>query len=806
MKNHVLNQPVTQTSITKPALATENDKVNNRLASSINTESNIKGHERVDNKKLNERPTRLESENEPVKDDNLRNKIVRSDKVLNANPVEDDGKTPECEQVAGIFTPVRDVTDARITGLKRKEMDAISVNSSDMVRKVNNEANDVNVGEERGDDEAPQRASDVTYNVTAGLMDDGSHLVNQPTEDATSANAMRAAPFTIISQFVSLAMSEDDHTETEDDMSAASKRRLAKERKSSDRGNAGLLRAESVEFAGEGSLPRPLSLNSLLINSVSDKRQSVHMLRQIHDNEKLLGRINARDFGGRRRDMLHDLFSKDTISDIASSHSAKSDQTGVHQSAPNATEYKPVMSILDEIPKFKCSRLPKSLGMNNIFQKTMGHAPPDGKSLQETIQKPSDHLTAGSSSATQDDNLCHDPAPKTTTKPCVSTSNHTIPNNFSSNEDFKSQPGCESPEINILRNVDRNCDEAVSSKQPEPENLDSRSNAAGSRQEVYLFQVSVEQPFRESMLSNDKVISGESLMNSKQPESFGNKSGLAVDDRSCADGESSHVTAEEILGANQESHRNLLLHNSTRNTENGELPNLRNCIDVSKFLEGNRTDPDVFNSGGDAARIDKNEEKPSVSAESCRTSAMPIVNDVSLPSERPSDQRTSETLAIQVDGSLKMKNPTDDLLADISRTRNESRLENKVSQDESAVKTNATACVAVEKSENPNRIRSERNEKISIARRIETNGTRADTSDSSLVINSDSVNNDPRYTSALGEGSVDKLSKTSVLPASPDVSVSPLSSSIVPAKVHRKLPRPPLGPATNMSLASAMAR
>lgn len=179
--------------------------------------------------------------------------------------------------------------------------------------------------------------------LMGGLAEELSHA-NLLTDDraTTDDRALRAAPYTLISQFLSLVSSDDDSV-SDDDASDAQRKSRSRPSPTKDKG-------QDMQPSGSGSaeLARPQSLNNLL-TTLYEKRRGACILRQIQDNgEKIQEKINARDFGYRRRDLLAHELSKDTLSDVASVHSAKSDQTGSHVSPDHK---RPVVCALDELQR-----------------------------------------------------------------------------------------------------------------------------------------------------------------------------------------------------------------------------------------------------------------------------------------------------------------------------------------------------------------------------------------------------------------------------------------------------------------------
>ena len=193
--------------------------------------------------------------------------------------------------------------------------------------------------------------------LMAGFAEELSR-VNVLTDDraTTDERALRAAPYTLISQFLSLVSSDDDSMSDDD---ASDAQRKSRSRPSPLKGHVAV---DNVHLqpgsSGSVELSRPQSLNSLL-TTLYEKRRGAHILRQIQDNgEKIQEKINARDFGYRRRDLLAHELSKDTLSDVASVHSAKSDQTGSNVSPDHK---RPVVCALDELQRVPPRRNQKPL-------------------------------------------------------------------------------------------------------------------------------------------------------------------------------------------------------------------------------------------------------------------------------------------------------------------------------------------------------------------------------------------------------------------------------------------------------------
>jgi len=255
-------------------------------------------------------------------------------------------------------------------------------------------------------------ATAVGMETTVG--EDFSHAMGQTETSVFSATTMcdqaiRAAPYTQASQFISLVSSfadgerdEDSSEGTDNDVQmggggvgSSGRRRKnstlrrattnhgATERTDGETGGGrGLGVTDSVAGAGagassvgtsSGALPRPVSMNSLTSSPFTDKRHSGAMvlLKHIQDvGEKLQERINARDFGGsRKREAFQDstAHARDTISSFSDAASAHSDPSGLPgrsdgagssgRSVGAATEHRPVRSILDEFPRMSLRRL-----------------------------------------------------------------------------------------------------------------------------------------------------------------------------------------------------------------------------------------------------------------------------------------------------------------------------------------------------------------------------------------------------------------------------------------------------------------
>jgi len=203
---------------------------------------------------------------------------------------------------------------------------------------------------------------------------------------ATNAadRALCVAPFTHASHCVSLMLSEvaGGGGDSDDEMGDGS--RLP----------AGGSAALSKSPAGSSSSTQ-----------LSGRRSVQHMLRQIHDaGERISERLNARDFGARRRlpavpaEGVHD-------SDVlTSSQSAQSDG-----SAEAHLEHRPIRSVLEELPR-PSARSPRSLGKSPATESGTSRQLPDPsamkhcaknddqqtpakpESLKSTDCPPSDHI------------------------------------------------------------------------------------------------------------------------------------------------------------------------------------------------------------------------------------------------------------------------------------------------------------------------------------------------------------------------------------------------------------------------------
>jgi hypothetical protein len=136
-------------------------------------------------------------------------------------------------------------------------------------------------------------------------------------------HATRAAPYTLASQFISLASSDEE----------------------SDGGEAYEEGTSNVRT--ESGLPRPHSTSSLCMSPYADKqrRSSQHMLlKQLHDNsEKIHEKLNSRGFGRSR--------AVDSSQEALNREEAAEESSGSSKSK----EHKPICSILEEIPKPKFS-------------------------------------------------------------------------------------------------------------------------------------------------------------------------------------------------------------------------------------------------------------------------------------------------------------------------------------------------------------------------------------------------------------------------------------------------------------------
>lgn len=186
------------------------------------------------------------------------------------------------------------------------------------------------------------------HSIAFGGVEEKSYT-NVYMEDPPTTNmyyddhATRAAPFTIASQFqASMASSEED-TDGEEEQSPHYE---------------SLTKPSILGGGTAGSNPGAIT-TAVTPSPFQERRRSSHILKQLQDtSEKLNEKIGSRSFG-RRRDLSFE-FQKDTgILDNGASRSTqdeKADESLVKESLQKpSSEYRPVRSILEEIPKPKFS-------------------------------------------------------------------------------------------------------------------------------------------------------------------------------------------------------------------------------------------------------------------------------------------------------------------------------------------------------------------------------------------------------------------------------------------------------------------
>jgi hypothetical protein len=170
----------------------------------------------------------------------------------------------------------------------------------------------------------------------------GDETSHAQTTNAWCDRAVRAAPFTMASQFVSLFSSDVDVGGANSD------------EETYDGGE----NAPAAAAAAQSTSPKSPVGSSSSSAQYAARRGMQHMLKQIQDaSERIQERICSRDFGSRRRlpSVPVDATTAHDSDAVTSSHSAKSDGSGGGvvggSGAETRLDYRPVRSVLEELPR-----------------------------------------------------------------------------------------------------------------------------------------------------------------------------------------------------------------------------------------------------------------------------------------------------------------------------------------------------------------------------------------------------------------------------------------------------------------------